>query len=64
MDSIIINGTEYLLLPDVSKMVGLKQSTLHEKMRYDRFPKPLKIDIRSVWKKSEIEEYMEKNRKE
>ena len=59
---IIINGTKYLLLRDVSEMVGLKQSTLYEKMRYNHFPKPLKVDIRSIWKLSDINEYLEGRR--
>ncbi|MDR2645569.1 MAG: AlpA family phage regulatory protein [Holosporaceae bacterium] len=61
---IVINGERYLLLPEVLEIVGLKQSTVYEKMRYNCFPKPLKADIRSLWKLSDIDEYVGKNRKE
>ena len=65
-----IDGEEYLDLRDVEELVGIKQNLIYEKMRYDKFPKSekKKIDItfkreRALWKLSEIEEYIESQRK-
>lgn len=65
-----IDGEEYVDLDEVEKLVGMKQTLIYEKMRYDQFPKSekKKIDItfkreRSLWKKSEIDEYLESTKK-
>jgi predicted DNA-binding transcriptional regulator AlpA len=57
--SMIIDGEKYLLLDEVLKKIEMSQSLLYIKMKYDRFPKPLKP---RVWKESEIDEYLERTR--
>ena len=68
----IIDNEEYIDLEDVIEMTGIKQTLLYEKMRYNSFPKPEKKQLpttvtfvkkRSLWKKSEINEYLESTRK-
>ena len=67
-----IDGEEYIDLEDVEKLVGMKQTLIYEKMRYNAFPKPEKKQIpttvtfvkkRSLWKRSDIEAYIEDDRK-
>lgn len=60
---IIIDGEEYLKLEDVIKLTGLKQTNLYIKMKYNEFPKPENKKIRALWKKSEIDEYLESTKK-
>lgn len=66
-----IDNEEYLDLSDVEELVGIKQTLIYERVRYGKFPKPRekKVDItfkrkRKLWKKSEIEEYIELSKKE
>ena len=66
-----IDGEEYVDLDEVEKLVGMKQTLIYEKMRYDQFPKSekKKIDItfkreRSLWKKSDIDDYINKTSSE
>ena len=63
-----IDGEEYLDLREVEGLVGMKQTLIYEKMRYGQFPKHEKKPVvdtvkRSLWKRSEIEEYIESQRK-
>lgn len=65
-----IDNEEYIELSDVQEMVGIKQTLIYEKVRYGQFPQPQekKVDItfkrkRKLWKKSEIEEYIERTKK-
>ena len=59
-----INGEEYLSIREVLAIVKMSQASVYEKMRYDRFPKAFKPEYRAYWKKSEIEEYVERTKKE
>lgn len=65
-----IDDNEYLELEEVLKMTGMKQASLYEKVRYHCFPQPEKKQIeikflrkRNLWKKSDIENYIESTRK-
>ena len=67
----LIDNEEYIELSDVEEMVGIKQTLIYEKVRYGQFPQPQekKVDItfkrkRKLWKRSEIEEYVERTKKE
>ena len=63
----IIDNEEYLDLRGVEDLVGIKQTLIYEKIRYGQFPKShdKKVETtitvkksRSLWKKSDIEEYL------
>lgn len=62
--SININGEEYLSIQEVLDLVKMSQASVYEKMRYDRFPKAFKPESRAFWKRSEIEDYIAKQKKE
>ena len=48
-----------LTLKEVERHVGLKRSTIYERMRAGKFPLPLKISPGAVrWLQSEIENWM------
>lgn len=43
---------------DVERVTGLRRSSLYEKIRAGNFPRPLKINSRSVgWLSSEVAEW-------
>ena len=63
IDDISINGEKYLRLEDVLKVTEMKQSTLYALMKYGHFPASFNMKIRALWKRSEIEEYIESQRK-
>ena len=67
----IVDDEEYVDLEEVVKMTGLSQANLYIKMRYKEFPQSKKKQVelkflrkRALWKKSEIEEYIERTKKE
>jgi predicted DNA-binding transcriptional regulator AlpA len=59
---ITIHGEEYFDIKEIQKCLDTNKTSLYEKMRYDRFPKPLKLESRSFWKRAEIESYIESTR--
>ena len=63
MKVINVDGEKYIRLEDVLEATGIKQSTLYVKIRCKEFPKPENMKIRALWKLSEIEEYIESQRK-
>jgi predicted DNA-binding transcriptional regulator AlpA len=48
---------------DVAKAFGVARQTIHVWLKTTDFPRPSKIGHKNFWKKSDIEEYIEKNRK-
>lgn len=54
---IVIDDVEYMTLEEVQEMLSTNKTSVYEKMRYNCFPKPLKLKARSLWKRSEIEAY-------
>ena len=62
--SIVIGNEELIDIKEFSKMVGLAVSTLKVKQRAKEIPAPLKLKARTLWKKSEIEEYINKKEAE
>ena len=48
-----------LNIKEVSKMSGLKKSTIYSYIKKDKFPKPKKIGKLSRWKLSDIRNWME-----
>jgi predicted DNA-binding transcriptional regulator AlpA len=65
--NIVVGGEEYVELEDVLKITGINQTALYIKVKYNEFPKPERIVVptprkRSLWKRSEIDEYLEKTR--
>lgn len=48
-------------LPAVSEVTGLPRSTLYQYMKNNRFPKPVKLGVRSVgWIKEEVDAWLAK----
>ena len=54
-----IDNEEYLTQEEVEKLIGLKQTALNTLVRFGHFPAPLKLEIRKLWKRSEVEAYIE-----
>ena len=54
-----IDNEEYLTQEEVEELVGLKQTSLNTLVRFGHFPAPLKLEIRKLWKRSEVEAYIE-----
>lgn len=59
---IIIDGKTYLSMKDVLELLGWKEHRLYTESREGRMPKPIKLEERSFWEESEIDEYLEKTR--
>lgn len=59
---LIIDNEEYLTLEELEKKVNLKETSIYMRIRFGDFPAPKKFKIRQAWKKSDIEEYLEKTR--
>jgi predicted DNA-binding transcriptional regulator AlpA len=58
-----IDGEEVLDIKEVSEITGLNLNKIYELLRYDLFPKPLRLKNKNFWKLSEIEAYKESKRK-
>ena len=61
---LIVDNEEYLVLEEVEKLVGLKETSIAMRVRFSDFPKPVKLEIRQAWKRSEIEDYITKQKKQ
>jgi predicted DNA-binding transcriptional regulator AlpA len=48
----------------IVKNLGISRKTLDNWIEGGNFPKPIKIGRRIFWKESEIDKFIEKNRKE
>ena len=48
---------------DIVKLFGVTRRTIFEWLKNTDFPRPSKIGHKNFWRKSEIEEYIEKNKK-
>jgi predicted DNA-binding transcriptional regulator AlpA len=59
-----IDGVEYLNPEDVIKLTGLNRTYFFALVNQGEFPKPLKLEFRTLWKLSEIEEYLKKTKEE
>ena len=54
---------EMLQMEDLMKSFKVARTTIYEWMRKEDFPKPCKIGHKNFWKRSDIEEYIESQRK-
>ena len=61
---LIVDNEEYLTLAELEKLVGLKETSIAMRVRFSNFPKPVKLEIRQAWKRSEIEAYIKASKKE
>jgi predicted DNA-binding transcriptional regulator AlpA len=59
---ITINGEEYIGQNDVLKRLKMKRHILYNKIKQGDISSPLKPDERAFWKRSEIDEYLERTR--
>jgi predicted DNA-binding transcriptional regulator AlpA len=48
---------------DIMKKLGISKETLYLWRKKKQFPREIKIGRRLLWKESEIEDFIEKNRK-
>jgi predicted DNA-binding transcriptional regulator AlpA len=55
-----VNDEKYITMEDVEKLVGLKESSIYMRVRFGHFPQPIKWEVRQAWKKTDIEEYLQK----
>ena len=61
---ITIDGAEVIDITEVSQITGYNLNKLYELLRYNLFPKPVKIKNKNFWKRSEIEAYMKASKLE
>jgi predicted DNA-binding transcriptional regulator AlpA len=57
-----IDGTEVIDIAKVSQITGYNLNKLYELLRYNLFPEPLRVKNKNFWKRSEIENYIAKQR--
>ena len=62
--SILLDEAEYLYKEEVAKVLKISESTLKLKIRAKEVPLPIRLKSKNIWKKSEIEEYIERAKKE
>ena len=60
----LIDNEEYLTQEEIEELIGLKQTALNTLVRFGYFPKPLKLEIRKLWKRSEVEAYIESKKQD
>ena len=48
-----------LKLPEVTRITGIGRSNLYEMVKEGRFPKPVKLSVRSVgWRQSDVNAWL------
>lgn len=57
-----IDGERYITQREIEKKIKLKQTAMNTLVRFGLFPKPLKLEIRKLWKLTDVEEYLKKKR--
>lgn len=60
---IIYKNESYISLDEVLEKLKIKEYKLYEKISNKEIPVPFKPESRAFWKKSEIEEYIERTKK-
>ncbi|MDR2157703.1 MAG: helix-turn-helix domain-containing protein [Holosporaceae bacterium] len=58
-----VDGEEVCDVREVSELTNLNLNKIYELLRYNLFVKPIVVKNKNFWKKSDIEEYIEKSRK-
>ena len=61
---IIIDGEEYIDLDEAAKLLNVSTTTVRIRTRAKEMPSPQKLKSLTYWKRSEIEEYLAKAKKE
>jgi predicted DNA-binding transcriptional regulator AlpA len=61
---VYIEGAAYIDSEEVAKKLGIAAITLQVKTRAKEIPLPIKLKTRILWKKSEIEAYLESTRRD
>lgn len=51
-------ATRFLRLPEVERRVGLRRSSIYERVSRGSFPQPVKLGSVSVWLEGEIEQWL------
>ena len=59
---IIYKNESYISLDEVLEKLKIKEYKLYEKISNKEIPVPFKPESRAFWKRSEIEEYLKKNK--
>ena len=45
-------------IKELQRVVGIGRNKIYELIRQDKFPKPIKIGTKSLWKKSDVEKWV------
>ncbi|HFI7901443.1 helix-turn-helix transcriptional regulator [Escherichia coli] len=54
----VISDTDLINIKEVERSVGLKKSSIYERISHNEFPKPKKLGSRtSRWVRGEVEEW-------
>lgn len=61
---IIYENESYISLEEVLEKLNIKEYKLYEKINKKEISAPFKPESRAFWKRSEIEDYIAKNKKE
>ena len=59
-----IDGVEFVDINQVSQITGYNLNKVYELLRYNLFPKAVRVKNKNLWKRSEIEDYIAKQKKE
>ena len=57
-----IDNEEYLPQEEVEKLLDIKQTSLNTLVRFGHFPSPIKLEIRKLWKKSDVDGYLQEHK--
>jgi excisionase family DNA binding protein len=58
-----MNENEYLTIKEVGSLLRVSRSTMERLCANDKnLPKPYRVGIKKLWKRSDIEEYLQKSR--
>lgn len=59
---VTINKEDFIDSEEVANLLGIALSTLQVKVRAKEIPLPIKLKTYTFWKRSEIEDYIAKNK--
>lgn len=51
-------GERLLRIPSVMEQVGIGKTKIYALMKEDKFPKPVKMGIISVWRETEVQAWI------
>lgn len=57
--TLTFEGSIFLTLAQVAKLIGVSETTVRKMSREGRFPTPVKIDTRTRWRAKEVLDWVE-----